>query len=206
MKKILLLILTLFLFLSCYLIYKYTEKEELNVLMIGDDLLYNSNFNDNYQNMSMNDYRIVDVINIIKYNQNIDNKNNIHQLLNNADILIISIGMNDLYFKLNNEISDVYSHLNKMVNDLEVLFDLINRYNYKEVIFLGYYNIFDDKDDYFSYINYRIKNICLNNNIEYIDLNSIFNHNFLIKKDYFLLNELGYNEIYKILVEKVRNC
>ena len=58
------------------------------------------------------DYRIVDVLNIIRYNQelNIDNKQvSIHQILKKADIIILSAGMNDIYSKLNENTKNIYT-------------------------------------------------------------------------------------------------
>ena len=105
MKKI---ILILFLFLSCYLIYNLTEDKTLSYLVIGDTIADNpyieknaNKYNNDYINQ---DYRIIDLSNIIKYNEELEVENkqlSIHRLLKNADILIISIGMNDLYYKLN---------------------------------------------------------------------------------------------------------
>ena len=94
MKKI---IPILFLFLSifaCYVIYKLTEKEELTYTAIGDNIadnnykqinskiIYNSTFTDP-------DYRLTDLLNIIKYNQEKEVSNtkvSIHQVLKKTDL------------------------------------------------------------------------------------------------------------------------
>ena len=136
MKKV---ILILFLFLSCYLIYNLTEEKKLSCLVIGDKIADNKYLRDStiiteYNNTYINqDYRIIDLINIIKYNEEIEinNKNiSIHRLLKNTDILIISIGMNDIYYKLNNDTINIYTHINNMVNNMETLLSEINKYNY----------------------------------------------------------------------------
>lgn len=206
MKKILLLILTLFLFISVYLIFLFTNKNDVKYLMIGDFIVNNIKFDYDVEFVANDDYRIIDLINIIKYNQIISNKNNIHQLLNKSDILIISIGMNDIYYKINSDVKGIYIHLNKMINDIENLFDMINKYSYKKIIFIGYYNVFDIHDSYFNYINNKIKGICKNNNIEFVDEREFFDNNFLLNNDNFLLNDDGYKQISNILVEKVKNC
>ena len=211
MKKI---ILILFLFLSCYLIYNLTEDNSLSYLSIGDKISDNPYIKNNkqikeYNNLYTNeDYRIVDLINIIKYNKEIylDNKPiSIHRLLKNTDILIISIGMNDLYYKLNSNNESIYTYINDMVNNMEILLQEIDKYSYKKVFILGYYNITNEDNDIFTYLNYKMKRIIKNNNYEYIDLNNILRNNpkFYKKSNNFNLNNQGYNEINKIIVEKL---
>lgn len=213
MKKI---ILVLFLFLSCYYIYNQTEEKKLSCLVIGDTIADNNylennelvtEYNNNYIN---NDYRIIDLVNIIKYNEEIeinDKHISIHRLLKNADILIISIGMNDIYSKLNSDTKDIYTYINNMINNMEILYDEIDRYSYKKVIVLGYYNITNKNNDLFTYLNYKMKIITEKYNYKYIELNNILknNPNFLKKSNSYELNNRGYNEINKIIVENLKN-
>ena len=208
MKKI---ILILFLFLSCYLIYNLTEDNSLTYLSIGDKIADNPYIENNkkikdYNNLYTNeDYRITDLVNIIKYNKEIDNIS-IHRLLKNTDILIISIGMNDLYYKLNLNNENIYTYINDMVNNMEILLQEIDKYSYKKVFILGYYNITNEDNDIFTYLNYKMKRIIKNNNYEYIDLNKVIRNNsqFYKKSNNFNLNNQGYNEINKIIVEKIK--
>ena len=92
MKKI---ILILFLFLSCYLIYNLTEDKTVSYLALGESIADNPYFQNNelineYNNNYINeDYRIIDLINIIKYNETTDKDISIHRLLKNSDILIL---------------------------------------------------------------------------------------------------------------------
>ena len=213
MKKI---ILVLFLFLSCYLIYNLTEKESLSCLVIGDKIADNpylkenniiTEYNNNYINQ---DYRITDLINIIKYNEEIeiDNKKiSIHRLLKNNDILIISIGMNDIYYKINEDTKNIYTYINNMVNNMEIFLEEINQYNYKKVIVLGYYNITNKHNDLFTYLNYKIKKIVEKYNYTYIETDKIIknNPNLLKNNQNYQLNETGYNEFSKIIVENLKN-
>ena len=213
MKKIILL---LFLFLSCYLIYTLTEDKSLSCLVIGDKIADNpylknntiiTKYNNNYINQ---DYRITDLINIIKYNEEIEINNkkiSIHRLLKNNDILIISIGMNDIYYKINDNTKNIYTYMNEMVNNMEILLDEINKYTYKKVIVLGYYNITNNHNDLFTYLNYKMKRITNKYNYEYLELNDILKNNqsYLQNSNNFNLNNQGYNEISKIIVEKLKN-
>lgn len=213
MKKI---ILILFLFLSCYFIYKITENQELSYLVIGDTIADNQYLKNTkdislYNNDFINeDYRIKDLINIIKYNEEIeinDQDISIHRLLKNSDILIISIGMNDLYYKLNSNNENIYTYVNDMVMNMNTLLSEINKYNYQKVLVLGYYNISNNNNDIFTYLNFKMKKIVTDYQYEYIELNNILKNNqsFYKKNTNFILNDKGYQEISKIIVEKLKN-
>ena len=212
MKKIILL---LFLFISCYLIFILTEDSSLSVVAIGDEIADNRYIKENSKvgeynnNFIQKDYRIIDLINIIKYNEELEKENkriSIHRLLKNADILILSIGMNDIYYKLNENTKDVYSYINTMINNMEILLSEIDKYNYQKVYVLGYYNITNKNNDIFTYINYKLKKITEQKHYRYIELNDILknNPNLYQKNKHFALNNDGYKEINKIIVENLK--
>ena len=209
------IILILFLFLSCYLIYIFTEDKSLSYLVIGDKIADNPYIKNNelikeYNNHYINEnYRIIDLINIIRYNQEIEisiKKISIHRLLKNNDIIIISIGMNDIYSKLNTNIKNIYTYINDMVNNMEMLLSEIDRYSYEKVLFLGYYNITNQNEDIFTYLNYKMKKIINKYNYEYIELNDILkkDSNLYQNSNNFNLNQEGYSKISEIIVEKLK--
>ena len=210
MKKI---ILILFLFLSCFIIYILTEDKTTKITVIGDNkinILYSKETQKECNNYYVNkDYRIIDLINIIKYNEEItinNKKISIHRLLKNSDILIISIGMNDLYYKLNSDNKNIYTYLNNILNNMNILLAEINKYKYQKVLVLGYYNINNKNSDIFTYINYKLSKLVKEYNYEYIELNNILknNPNFYENPTNFTLNTQGYNEFNKIIVEKLK--
>ena len=217
MKKILLI---LFLFLSCYIIYAKTYDDKKFYLAVGDGITagYNDiiiNYLDNldvlkeYNNSFINkDYRIKDLIRVIKYNEemNINNKSvSIHYLLKEADIITLSIGMNDIYYKLNNNTKDIYSYVNEMVNDMEILLDSIKKYSCNKVIVLGHYNITNKNNDIFTYLNYKVKSLVETYGYDYIELANIINKDHLQSTDNYYLNEEGNQLISKLIVEKFKN-
>lgn len=214
MKKIIyLLFLFLFIFM-CYLIYELTDNDNLTCLVIGDSIADNIYLRENkkinnYNNQFINkDHRMIDLLHIIKYNEEINYQNNtisIHQLLKQSDIVIISIGMNDIYAKLEDDPKNMYTYLNEMVNNMELILDEISRYKNAKIIVLGYYNIFNKKNDLFIYINYKIKRITEKHDYIYIDTNKNLNNNqkYLLKNNQFYLNDHGYQEINKLIVEKL---
>ena len=216
MKKIILILFLFILCYSCYYIYHITENNNLEVISIGDNISICNKLSNNKKISKYNtdfankDYQIKDILNIIKYNQEIikDNKSiSIHLLLKKSDIVIISIGMNDIYYKLNNDTKEIYTYINSMINDYELILNEISKYDYKEVIVLGYYNITKEKNDIFTYTNYKLEKLATKHKYTFINLNNIFynNKNYYEKNNNYNLNNKGKIEINNILVEKLKN-
>ncbi len=214
MKKIILILFLFSLLYACYYIYKTTEENNLDIVLIGDSVANNPYLNDikNVGNINNdfvnNDYHINDIVNILTYNQElyISNKTvSIHQLLKQDDIVIISIGMNDIYYKLNDNLYEIYTYLNEIVYNYDKILNSVNHYNHQKVYILGYYNINNKYNDIFNYVNYKLRKLADKYGYIYLDLNKILynNDNFYVKKDNFYLNNDGYGEIYKLIVEKL---
>lgn len=228
MKKI---ISILILFLSCYFIYNLTIDNELFYLSIGDGIAkgitdngniskYNytdsikyyltsknklKGFNNSFVNK---DYRITDLLRIIKYKEEIvvDNDHiSINELLKKADIVTISLGMNELYYKILVDNNNIYSYIDGMLSDMELLLKEVDRYNHKKVIVLGYYNTTNNNKDIFNYVNYKLKNIVNKRGFEFIDVDKIINNdtNYFTNNTNFYLNNEGYQKISQIIVEKI---
>ena len=181
MKKI---IFTIFVFIIVFLIYFFNRNEKIYYTSIGDYLAfginnfnnvdnnYSENIKNNYKNNLSNyinystieDYRIMDLINDINYNKLIKYNNKEYKLQNiliKSNYITLSIGMNDILNKKN------------------VSYD-----------YLGFYNIINNKD-LIDYTNNRLKKICKENKINYIDISDL---NSYILKDIYPTNE-GYSYI-----------
>lgn len=228
MKKI---ISILILFLSCYFIYNLTIDNELFYLSIGDGIAKGItdegnvsvyNYTDSIKNYLTNknklkgfnnsfvdkDYRITDLLRIIKYKEEIVVNNDhvsINELLKKADIVTISLGMNELYYKILVDNNNIYSYIDGMLSDMELLLKEVDRYNHKKVIVLGYYNTTNNNKDIFNYVNYKLKNIVNKRGFEFIDLDKIINNNanYFTNNTNFYLNNGGYQKISQIIVEKI---
>ncbi len=228
MKKI---ISILILFLSCYFIYNLTIDNELFYLSIGDGIAkgitddgnvseYNYTDSIKYYLTSKNklkgfnnsfvdkDYRITDLLRIIKYKEEIVVNNDhisINELLKKADIVTISLGMNELYYKILVDNNNIYSYIDGMLSDMELLLKEVDRYNHKKVIVLGYYNTTDNNKDIFNYVNYKLKNIVNKRGFEFVDVDKIINNNtnYFTNNTNFYLNNGGYQKISQIIVEKI---
>ena len=226
LKKI---IFILILFISCFYIYKFTRDDKLFYLNIGDglakgvskygitsygysDYLYRDLLEERllngYNNSFVNkNYRIIDVINIVKNNNaiKIDNKSvSINQLLKKADIITISIGMNELYYKLSYNSYQIYQYLDDMVMEMDTLLNLINKYDNKQIFIIGYYSINNEYDDYINYLNTKIKVLTDKYDYIFIDCNRFLDSRYYSGSSFYL-NVQGYELIYKNILAKLNN-
>ena len=209
MKKIILVLFLFFLCYACYFIYNHTESNKKYILAIGDEIAANPCIKDLNTDFTNKDYHLNDLVNIIKYNEEIeinDKYESIHKLLKQADILIISIGMNDIYYKLNEDIFEIYTYLNNLINEYEELLKLISHYDYQQVYILNYYNISNKNTDLFTYINYKLNKLTTSYNYTYLDISKILNNNsnYYLKNSDFSLNNKGYCQIFNLMVEKTK--
>ena len=228
MKKV---ILILILFLSCYLIYNFTNDSRIDYLVIGDGISSGVNkygikkygysdyvreyLSDNDRLSSYNDsftgydYRVTDLLRIIEYNdtKEIKGKNvNLNMLIKKADVITLSVGMIELYYKINSDGVNVYNYMNALLEDMEHLLMHINKFNHKKVFVLGYYNIGSSQEE-INYINAKLKLIVDNQGFIYVDLSKIFDNNpiYFDNSDSFIPNNYGYLKISQIIVEKLKN-
>ena len=223
MKKVFLILI---LFLSCYFIYNKTIDNKLYYITIGDslskgtneygvvsygyndyikDYLKNNNFLKEYnKTFTDDDYQVADIVRIIEYNEN-KNNYSLNRLIKKADIITISLGMNELYYKLDKNNENFYTYIDNMIKNYSKLLDYINNFHHYKVFILGYYNILGNSNDIFEYANHKLKEICNKNNYIYIDLSKIFNNNpnYFSKLDSFIPNIRGYEKISQIIVENL---
>jgi len=225
MKKVLLILI---LFLSCYFIYNKTSNNKVYYLTIGDSISKGTNeygivtygyneyvkdyleennklkdFNKTFTN---NDYRIIDIIKILEYNE-IKNNNSLNRLIKKADIITISLGMNEIYYKLEKNNQNIYTYIDNMIKNYDKLLNYINKFNHDKVFILGYYNVTGKSDDIFTYANHKLQEICKKYNYIYVDLSNILtnNPNYFEKKNSFAPNNAGYEKISQIIVENLKN-
>ena len=177
MKKILLIILVLFL---VFMIYYFNLDRKVYVLSIGDYIVNNNsddlikdNLGKKYENdviySNDGDYRIIDLINDINDNREF-NYNNKEYTLDNvlikADLIFISIGLNDLrYNKINN-----YDYVDEVLTDLDEVLKLIRKYS-KEKVYV--FNYLIDNKELCDYVNRRLYKIVERYDMDVIDISSI---------------------------------
>lgn len=225
MKKV---ILILILFLSCYFIYNKTIDNKIYYLTIGDslskgitkngdlsygysdyirDFLDNNNLLKEYnKTFTESDYRIIDVIKALEYNEKKDNES-LNYLIKKADIMTISLGMNELYYKLNKDTQNIYTYIDNMINNYDKILSYVNTFHHNKVFILGFYNVTGINNDLFDYANYKLKELCNKYDFIFIDLSNLFNNNpnYFDKKMSFIPNFNGYEKISQLIIENFKN-
>lgn len=226
MKKVF-LILTLF--LSCYFIYNKTEGNKKNYLALGDalskgineykiasygysdflkDYLEENHILKNYNNSFTDiDYKVSDIVTILEYNKS-KNGITLNRLIKEANIITISIGLEEIYYKINKNNQNIYTYIDAMINDYNKILNYISKFHHDKVYILGYYSISNNSKDIINYANYKLKNLTQKYNYTYIDLSQILDGNPTyinqINNNY-LPNIKGYQKISQIIVENLKN-
>lgn len=170
MKKIIFLT---FICISILIIYCLLKPNKNNYLILGisDNSQYILNKKNkyklsNYNSLFLNDtYRITDLLNDINNKKQIKDKTILNYIIK-ADYITINIGYND--FKLLTD-DDTLSQIEELTIDLDKLFKKIRLYSKEEISFLK----FNIDSEYNEYINKKIKKLCENYNILYIEQNML---------------------------------
>ena len=188
-KKIILVLIILILIL--FFSFPNLYKNKINYTLLGDiktfsnniisknfsDLIYeelNKKNETNYnKDFIQKDIRIIDIINNIKENKKI-NDINIQKLLKDSNIIILSIGNNELNYKLSkydNNDKEIYLYLNDALNDYKYLLNLIKKYNNGKIFIISTYNDTNNKktNKFYKYINKNIENYANKNQMIFID-------------------------------------
>ncbi len=226
-----------------FLIYYATEKKQINYLALGDGIAkgetpletYGESYtdyvykylsskketNNNFKTFTKSDYRITDLINDINSVETIKKQENltITHLLKKADIITISIGSDELFYKLkqyNDNIKignkqKIIAYIDEMFNDIKNLLNTIRKYTNSPIIFVGYYNPIPMSstnstiiDSIFNYIDLKFNEI-IDKNFYYLDIYHIFkNHDsYLPNKNNVFPTLEGYNLISNEIIKLI---
>lgn len=186
--------------LIVFLIYLSTIDNKVYYLALGDYLVNNEK--DNYSKRIQNalekqdkleiavtgfqkdDNRITDIINQIQNNQKIKlngKEKTIKNALIKADMVLLSVGSNDLFYKLDNHpdlTEDLYDRVDILVEDTEKLFALLREYCKEDIFFTGYYNPYDNEyDELIEYANTKLKKIAQKYEVDFVDIKSCITGN-----------------------------
>ena len=171
--------------LSIFIIYNLNIDNKVYYFNIMDkeynydtyNVLLNKNIKnkETYINHVEYDYRTTDLIRNIKDNIEINDKK-IQNILIKADVITLMIGNNELIYKSNtSDMTELFEYSNSLIEDLDELFELIRKYCKEKIFFIGFYNNNDNYTELYTYLNLRIKDLCSDYNIEYINRSGIFN-------------------------------
>ena len=224
MKKLLKLLLLIVVCSSVFYIYQNTKNSKYNIVNIGDELSISINSYgikdyspiSYYKNELLKIHKKVNINNkyseyensILIMLEKIKNDNYLKKILSSSNQVIITLGYNDLIYKLN--VSDELnsSKFYKIIKEIELnynnLIKEIRKYTQKEIIVILYPDTY--KEDYYLkkgivYLNQLLKN---NKEITYIDTYDLLND----RKKYFsnpysyYPNRYGYIEISREIIRK----
>lgn len=224
MKKLLKLLLLIVVCSSVFYIYQNTKNSKYNIVNIGDELSISINSYgikdyspvSYYKNELLKTHKKVNINNkyseyensILLMLEKIKNDNYLKKILSSSNQVIITLGYNDLIYKLN--VSDELnsSKFYKIIKEIEQnynnLIKEIRKYTQKEIIVILYPDTY--KEDYYLkkgivYLNQLLKN---NKEITYIDTYDLLND----RKKYFsnpysyYPNRYGYIEISREIIRK----
>ncbi|MEG2457618.1 MAG: hypothetical protein RSB41_01850 [Bacilli bacterium] len=227
MKHYKLVIFFLFIIII-FIIYKFTFHEKVNYLSIGDSIscgvspygdikdsfsdyfalyLKNNHRLTKYNNkFSSPDLRITDFINQMKENKHIKDNDKlvyINQEIQKADIITLSLGFEELNYKINLEknksidtLNNLYNYVDEIFSDYLKSIEMLRKITLKPIILIGYYNPLSylNKQDYqkieklFRYIEINFNKLAKIKNIYYIGIYDVFK-----EKSYYIPSNLDYH-------------
>ena len=229
MKKIIALLVCL---LSVFLIFMYSSDNKINYLSIGDTLTRGINsydvigygYNDyvkNYLNRNdllrsfNNDYynnSIIGFENDIINNKTIvlnDKEYYIKKMLRESDLLVISLGMDELAYYFNNS-DRIHQEFDKMLLNLEDFINVVRDYTKNKIVFVGYYNptknYTSDIDELFYYIDDSLIKMLNKYDVDYISIyEKVKSGNYLDNNKNYHLNSKGYLMIANEIINYIEN-
>lgn len=167
--------------------------------------------------------RTTDLINDIEQNKKTQIKSKqqtIKNTLIKADLVTLSIGMNDLFYKIgvnanlqSLNYSEVYYHIDEMMEDMDKLFELLREYCKEDIIMTNFYNPIDSQNkqlnEVLNYANKRLNELARIYDIAIVNINKIFLQrsnqtlNFYpTKKEYQKISKMICDRMYKTLLKK----
>ena len=145
--------------------YSYSKYIENNVSNLEEYISYVDN-----------DLRITDLIRNINDNIKINNKH-IQNILVKADLITISMGNNEIEYKIKStRISDLYSYIDEVIADLEKLIKLIRIYSKEKIYLIGFYIDNEYYVELLKYLDVKLEDICKKYNITYIPRKSVMDN------------------------------
>lgn len=233
-KKHIKLIVFIIVCISIYLIYSLSGNKKITYTSLGDgfstginsfyDISYgyndylkdylkdNNQLNKYYNKFSYQDMTIKDLQKDIMINVKDNDNNNIKQALRESNLLTISIGINDLIYKM-----DINKHMSEAKKDkaiTEIMESLdktmieVKKYYKYDIYLLGYYNFYPQNSvekELLDKLNYEYKKYSKKNDIIFVDNINMNDKlgSYLDNPNSFYPNVSGYNAIYNNILSKI---
>jgi lysophospholipase L1-like esterase len=183
---------------------------------VRDYLIKKNVFEKHINQFSEKGYRISDLSRDIEDNKKIiidDKPQTIKNALVKADLVTLSIGLNDLLYTIginNTDKENMYEYIDEMMLDMDELFKLIKEYCKEDIMVLGYYvpTLYLSNEDVINYIRYtnnKLKTLCNNYNINFIEIDKIIENNtkYLPNPLDIHPSKMGYEVISTEIIEKI---
>ena len=137
-------------------------------------------------------YRSIDLLNDLESNKKIkvDGKEiTIKHALIKADLVTVSIGSNDLFYKLNigtefdlSEFDDIYTYVDESISDVDKLLYELRKSCKEQIMVFGFYNPFtnfsstlaDVVEPVIVYANDKMKSLTKKYDMTYVDIHDTF--------------------------------
>lgn len=184
MKKYLLLLLIP---LLIFLIYYFNRDTKILILNISDtenpyteyilNYYQNKGKLEGYNNLfSKSDYRITDMIMDIENNKEVlnkDKKQTIKNALIRSDIITLTIGNTDLYYKMNcYDSQEMYEYVDNLLKDYQILFRNVRKVTKETIIVFGYTSLKNSDKKVIDYFNGRLEELCQEFKIYFVEVDS----------------------------------
>lgn len=172
---------------------------------------------------SKSGYRSIDLLNDLNNNKKIKidgKKITIKHALIKADIVTVSIGSNDLFYKLNvgnefdmNEFDDIYTYVDEAISDVDKLLYELRKSCKEQIMVFGFYNPFTNFSSSLAntvepvivYANEKMKNLVKKYDMTYVDIHDMFlaNDNYLPSKLEIHPTKDGYKAMAKSVINLI---
>ena len=182
-------IFVILIILITILIYYKFENKKINYVAIN--ITEKENYSDNFiknikklgkfnkilETKMSSEELLEDIDNNIEIFENVT----IQNIINSASIITIMLNPNEIYN------TKTYNELEIIINNINQILSKIRKISNAKIYFLGFYNIYDnkEKDNKIIYTNSKIENLCKKYKIDYIDLYNVLKN----RKYLFYIND-----------------
>ncbi len=216
------LLILIVLSLSVYFIYQSTKQSNIQILSLGDGLSKGINSYTIIESSHLNYYeeylksKKIQVKVISEYSKEdltihellelVKNNNYLKRDLMESHLLFITVGYNDLLYKLSLEDDISIPKLNKIIDEINIeykeLLTEIKKYYKNQIIIVGYPK--SNKDDYYLNLGIRKLNRVINTN-SFIDTYNLLNNRnkYFSNPNSYYPNRKGYERIYEEIKREI---
>ena len=159
-----------------YVAINITEKENYSDYFVKN-IKKLGKFNKILETKMSSEELLEDIDNNIEIYENVT----IQNIINSASIITIMLNPNEIYN------TKTYNELEIIINNINQILSKIRKISNAKIYFLGFYNIYDnkEKDNKIIYTNSKIENLCKKHKIDYIDLYNVLKN----RKYLFYIND-----------------